>query len=117
MPENENNATAGQALLAQEAKKCFEPHPELAVIQSVHPMPSEIRDLFRDHAQYSALPRDTPGEIADRVVQCLRQPGIEPRRFQAVRITNRPRNWDKGRGSRDWKRRTPIREQLSRACA
>lgn len=47
---------------------------EVAVIQSAYPTVSEIGDLLRDYAQYCALPRETPVQIADRVVQCLRQP-------------------------------------------
>lgn len=48
---------------------------EVAVIQSTHPTIPEIRDLMRHHAQHCTLPRGTPLQIADHVVQCLRQPG------------------------------------------
>jgi CheY-like chemotaxis protein len=47
---------------------------EVAVIQSAYPTIPEIRELLRDHAQYCALPRGTPVQIADRVAQCLQQP-------------------------------------------
>ncbi len=47
---------------------------EVAVIQSAYPTIPEICELLRDHAQYCALPRGTPVQIADRVAQCLQQP-------------------------------------------
>ena len=47
---------------------------EVAVIQSAYPTIPEIRDLLRDHVECCALPRGTPVQIVDRVVECLRQP-------------------------------------------
>ncbi len=47
---------------------------EVAVIQSVHPTFPEIHELLRDHVQHCALPRRTPVQIADHVIECLRQP-------------------------------------------
>ncbi|HKT13541.1 MAG TPA: hypothetical protein VJW77_17120 [Terriglobia bacterium] len=45
---------------------------EVAVIQSAHPTIPDINEL-REYARYCALPRGTPVQIADLVVQCLRQ--------------------------------------------
>lgn len=51
---------------------------EVAVVQSAYPTIPEIRDLMRDHAQHCTLPRGTPLQIADQVVQCLRNPRKSP---------------------------------------
>ncbi len=47
---------------------------EVAVIQSAHPTLPEIHELLRDHVRHCALPRHTPVQIADHVIECLRQP-------------------------------------------
>jgi CheY-like chemotaxis protein len=47
---------------------------EVAVVQSAHPTIPEICDLLRDHAQHCTLPRGTPRQITDQVIQCLGQP-------------------------------------------
>lgn len=45
---------------------------EVAVIQSAQPTIPDIDEL-REYARYCALPRGTPVQIADLVIQCLRQ--------------------------------------------
>ncbi len=47
---------------------------EVAVIQSVHPTLQEIHELQRNHVRHCVLPRHTPVQIADHVIECLRQP-------------------------------------------
>jgi CheY-like chemotaxis protein len=51
---------------------------EVAVIQSAHPTLPEIHELLRDHVRHCALPRRTPVQIVDHVIECLRQPRKSP---------------------------------------